>query len=277
MSDKGAEVEQLVEKGKAQFVGPEIKGKKLGVIGLGAIGVLVANACKYLGMEVYGFDPYISINAAWNLSRDIHHATSMKEIFETCDYITIHVPYNNDTKDTINEEVIETMKNGVRILNFARGGLVNDDAVIKGLESGKISAYVTDFPNAKLLSCDKVIPIPHLGASTPESEDNCAVMAVYEVIEYLEKGNIINSVNFPNIELAREAKTRLCIANKNVPNMVGKISTLLADEHINIENMANRSRGDVAYTIIETNSEISDKTVEKIKAQDGIIKVRVIR
>ncbi|MFI3227280.1 MAG: phosphoglycerate dehydrogenase [Clostridia bacterium] len=277
LADKGDDVEALVEKGKGQFVGPEIQGKKLGIIGLGAIGVLVANACKHLGMEIYGYDPYLSVKGALNLTRDIHYCASLKEIFENCDYITIHVPFNKDTKDTVSAETIATMKDGVRILNFARGGLVNDDAIIAALESGKVSAYVTDFPNAKLIACDKVIPIPHLGASTPESEDNCAVMAVKEVREYLENGNIVNSVNYPNLELAREASTRICIANENVPNMVGTISTILANAHINIENMANRSMGDVAYTIIETNSDVTDAMVEEIKANAGIIRVRVIK
>ncbi|MFI3114568.1 MAG: phosphoglycerate dehydrogenase [Clostridia bacterium] len=277
ISDKGSEIPALVEKGKAQFTGPEISGKKLGVIGLGAVGVLVANACRHLGMEVYGYDPYISIKAAWNLSRDVHSVASIKEIFETCDYITIHMPYNKDTKDTINTDTIATMKDGVRILNFARGELVNDDAIIKALESGKVSAYVTDFPNEKTLACEKIMSIPHLGASTPESEDNCAVMAVNEVREYLENGNIINSVNLPNLELPREATTRLCIINKNVPNIVGSISTLLANAKINIENMANRSLNDYAYTIIETNSDITDEILKTIQNTDGIIRVRIIK
>lgn len=277
LADKGDEVPALVEAGKSQFTGPEISGKKLGVIGLGAIGVLVANTCRHLGMEIYGYDPFISIKSALSLSRDINYAESMKEIFEKCDYITIHIPYNDKTKNTINDETIEQMKDGVRILNFARGELVDDDAIIKALNQGKVASYVTDFPNAKLLTCDKVIPIPHLGASTPESEDNCAIMAVNQVREFLENGNIINSVNYPNVELPREATTRICIANKNVPNVVGTISTTLAGAKINIENMTNRSQGEVAYTIIETNSEITQEMVEQIEKLDEVIRIRVIK
>ena len=277
LADKGEEVEALVEKGKAQFIGPEIKGKKLGVIGLGAIGVMVANAGKSLGMEVYGYDPYISIKAAWSLSRGVHGTGNIKEIFENCDYITLHVPLNDETKNTICAESIAQMKDDVRILNFSRGELVNDDDILSALNSSKVSAYITDFPNAKLLTSNKVIPIPHLGASTPESEDNCAQMAVEQVIEFLENGNIVNSVNYPNIELAREASIRICIIHENIKNTVGAITTILGDNDINIENMANRSRGDFAYTIIDVNSEMTEQVIKTIENHKGIINVRVIK
>ncbi len=276
LKGKGDEVEALVEKGKAQFVGPEISGKKIGVLGLGAIGVLVANACKSLGLEVYGYDPYISINAAWNLKKEVNYVADMKQIFAECDYITVHIPFNKDTKHTVNAEMLELMKPTATVMNFARGGLVDDDAIIEALNNGKIASYVTDFPNAKTIECDKIINIPHLGASTPESEENCAVMAVNQVADFLENGNIVNSVNYPDLSMPRGAKTRCCIAHENIPNVVGSVSSVLASEGINIESMANRSRGEYAYMMIDTNSDISADLVTKLEEQNGVIRVRVI-
>ena len=276
LKGEGEQAAKLVEKGKSNFVGPEITGKKLGVIGLGAIGVMVANAASALGMEVYGYDPYISVDAAWHLSRKIVHVTSMSEIFTECDYITLHVPLNDATKHTINKETIATMKDGVRILNFARAALVEDNAILEALESGKVAKYVTDFPTAEVIGEKNVVAIPHLGASTPESEDNCAVMAAKEMKNYLENGNIVNSVNFPNCEAQREGKARVCVFHKNIPAMLSQISNVFADEGVNILNMTNKSKGDFAYTMIDI-SEDSDKIEDAIKAIDGIIRVRVIR
>lgn len=270
------DISKLVEKGKSNFVGPEIAGKKLGVIGLGAIGVLVANAAAALDMEVYGYDPYISVQAAWTLKARVHHIQNLKTIFEECDYITVHVPFSDKTANIVDAEGIAAMKDGVRVLNFARGGLIDDDAMVKALEAGKIGAYVTDFPTKELLKFDNVIGVPHLGASTPESEDNCAVMAANEIIDYLENGNITHSVNIPDMQLAQEAKYRICIINKNVPNMVGAITTALANVGVNIENMANKGRKDYAYTILETNDEVSEDLMDRLRSRDGIINARLI-
>ena len=277
LKGKGDEVGKLVEKGKSQFVGPEIKGKKLGVIGLGAIGALVANAAAELGMEVIGADPFLSVQGALNLSNKVKYVKSNKEIFETCDYITVHVPLTPETKDMINADVIKTMKKNVRIMNFARGGLVNEDAVVEALANGGMAAYVTDFPGDKILGVDGVVALPHLGASTPESEDNCAKMAVQELKDFLENGNIKNSVNFPAVNQPRESKVRLCITNKNMPNILARISKLFADHNLNIENMVNRSRGDYAYTLIDTNDDVRQDIIERIEAAEGIINVRVIK
>ncbi|MEG0328973.1 MAG: 3-phosphoglycerate dehydrogenase family protein [Longicatena sp.] len=270
------EISKVIEKGKGNYVGPEIAGKKLGVIGLGAIGVQVANAAAALDMDVYGFDPFISVQAAWTLKARIHHIKNIKTIFEECDYITIHVPFNEKTKNMIDAEGIAAMKKGVRVLNFARGGLIDDDAMIKAIEAGNIGCYMTDFPTKELLKYDTVIGVPHLGASTPESEDNCAVMAANETIDYLENGNITNSVNMPNMQLAREAKNRICIINKNIPNMVGSITTALANVGVNIENMANKGRNGYAYTILETNDEVSEDLMKRIASHTGIVKARLI-
>lgn len=266
-------VAKTVEKGKSQFVGPEIMGKKLGVIGLGAIGVMVCNAAHSLGMDVIGYDPYISVDAAWNLSRKIHKASSVKEIFEQCDYITIHVPLNDDTRDTICEESIAEMKDGVRILNFARGELVNEQAIIKAVESGKVAKYVTDFPTENMLNRENIIAIPHLGASTPESEDNCAVMAANELMDYLENGNIVNSVNFPRCSMERSTPVRICIFHKNIPNMIGQISKYFAEKDVNIENMINKSRGDYAYTMLDVDHEPAKDDI----SFEGVKWVRVIK
>lgn len=266
-----------VEKGKSAFAGPEIKGKKLGVIGLGAIGVLVANAAQALGMEVYGYDPYLSVDAAWNLSRSVKHVTNLDDIFSSCDYITLHVPLTDSTRGVINTISIAKMKDSVRILNFARGELVETNDIIKALSDGKVAAYVTDFGNPALLDANGVIVLPHLGASTPESEDNCAVMAVNEIVDYLENGNITHSVNYPSVSVPRSGKTRITILHKNVPNVISNISAAVANENINIDNMVNKSRGEFAYTMLDTDTDVSAAAIEAIKALDNIIRVRVIK
>lgn len=276
LKGQGDEVGKLVEKGKSAFAGPELKGKKLGVIGLGAIGVLVANAANHLGMKVYGYDPYLSVNSAWNLTHNAVHIYDIKEIFEQCDYITLHVPLTESTKNLINAEAIAKMKDGVRIMNFARGGLVNSTDVKAALESGKIASYVTDFPSDDLLCTDGVIAIPHLGASTPESEDNCAQMAATELIDYIENGNITNSVNLPEITLPRSGKYRICIIHKNVPNMITAITGIVATNDINIENMLNKSRGDYAYTMLDVSDVDSEHIIAKLEEIDGVIRARVI-
>ena len=277
LKGSGDQVAKLVEKGKSAFTGPEIAGKRLGVIGLGAIGIMVANAARGLGMEVYGYDPYLSVDAAWNLSRAIHHATNIKDIFAECDYITIHVPLTNETRGLINAESIATMRDGVRILNFARGDLVNDADLIAALDSGKVAAYVTDFANDALLGVDGVIAIPHLGASTPESEDNCAQMAAKELIDYLENGNITNSVNLPNVSSPRDTDCRLCVVHRNIPNMLSQISGVVSSGGLNIENMINKAKKDYAYTILDLQADgVDSNVVDQILAIDGVIRVRVI-
>ena len=270
-------VAKLIEKGKGQFAGKEIQGKKLGVIGLGAIGVLVANAASALGMTVYGCDPYISVENAWKLSRNVIHVNSREEIFQQCDYITVQVPLLDDTKKMINADTIAMMKDGVVILNFARDLLVDDDAMEAALASGKVAKYITDFPNAKTAGMKGVIAIPHLGASTQESEDNCAVMAVRELREYVEHGNIINSVNFPMLDagVCRVA-SRICILHRNVPNMLSQFTTAVAG--INIENMYNKSRGDFAYSVLDVCGKVDEAAiVSKLSALDGVLKVRVLQ
>ena len=264
---------KLVEKGKSQFVGPEIEGKKLWIIGLGAIGVHVANAAIKLGMEVYGYDPYISVNAAWGMSKWVKNAQNMETIFSECDYITLHAPSTKETKGIINQESIALMKDGVRILNFARADLVNSQDVLTAIESGKIAKYVTDFATPDIIDQENVIVMPHLGASTPESEDNCARMAVKEIKDYLESGNIVNSVNFPTINEPRTTKYRICLIHKNVPNMLAQFATLLANQQINIENMVNKAKGEYAYTIIDTNDMVG---IEVFEALEHVVKVRVI-
>lgn len=272
------EVAKLVEKGKAKFAGTEIEGKKLGVIGLGAIGVLVANAAKRLGMEVYGHDPFISVEHAWNLSRDIKYVKTREEIFRECDYITVHVPLLDDTKKMINKDTMAMMKNGVVILNFARDLLVDDDAMEVELKSGKVAKYVTDFPNAKTASMEGVIAIPHLGASTEESEDNCAKMAVREIKDFMEHGNIINSVNYPSLDAGLCSTTaRVTICHKNIPNMLAQFTKVFSAENVNIENMANKSKGDYAYTVLDLSVAADDKFIKAIESIDGVLKVRVIQ
>ena len=274
---KGQEnVEKLVESGKKAFVGPEIRGKKLGVLGLGAIGALVANDAVKLGMEVMGHDPFISVDLAWKLSRAVKNAPSKEQILEQCDYITMHMPLNDGTREMIIRESLAMMKPGAVILNFSRGGLVNNADIIQALNSGKLRAYVTDFPCEELLGVKGVITIPHLGASTPESEDNCAAMAAKELYEYIKYGNIINSVNYPNCILQYTGRTRLAIAHRNQANMVGQITAVIAADNINISDMLNKSRKDLAYTVIDTDSEINQSAIDDIKGIEGVIKVRVI-
>ena len=276
LKGNGEAVGKMVEKGKSAFAGPEISGKSIGVIGLGAIGVRVANAANHLGMKVYGYDPYLSVNAAWNLTHNAIHAIDIKEIFENCDYITIHVPLTPETKGFINAETIATMRDGVRILNFARGDLVHSTDILAALENGKVAAYVTDFPNDEILGHDGVIAIPHLGASTPESEDNCAGMAADELTDYIENGNITNSVNLPNTAMARSSEKRICIIHKNVPTMITKITQVLAAKGVNIENMLNTSKKQYAYTLLDVTGDITDDIANEIAALDDIIRVRVI-
>ena len=267
-----------VEKGKKNFAGGEIKGKKLGVIGLGAIGAEVANAAASLGLEVLGYDPYISVNSAWRLSRKIKHITDINEIFKDCDYITLHVPLTNDNKGMIGKDSIAEMKDGVVILNFARDLLVDDDEMEKALESGKVARYVTDFPNTKSAKMEKAIVIPHLGASTQESEDNCAVMAANELVDYLENGNIKNSVNFPSCDMGVcQAEGRVAILHKNVPNMIGQITSAFAKNGYNISVLTNKSKASRAYTLIDIESKASEKLVDELNAIDGVLKVRVIK
>ena len=278
LKGKGSEIGKLVEKGKSSFVGPEISGKKLGVIGLGAIGVLVSNAAVHLGMEVYGYDPFLSVDAAWGLSRSIHHAQTLDEIYANCDYITVHVPLTPDTREMINAASIAKMKDGVRLLNFARGDLANSADVVAALASGKAAAYATDFADETLLEAEgvNVIPMPHLGASTPESEDNCARMAALELIDYLENGNIKNSVNMPAVSMPREG-SRICVLHRNVPNTISSFSGVLAKCGINIENMASKSRKEYAYTILDVTGDVSADAAEAISALDEVIRVRIIK
>lgn len=275
LKGSGADVTKLVEKGKSQFVGPEIMGKKLGVIGLGAIGILVANAAKSLGMTVYGYDPYLSVDAAWGLSRSIIHATSLKEIYENCDYITLHIPANKETKGSINADTIAMMKPGVRIINFARGELVDTADLIAALDEKQVKCYVTDFPADEMLDHPGVVAFPHLGASTPESEDNCARMAAEQVIDFLETGNIKNSVNLPNASMPKTNLPRVCIIHRNVKTIISQVTSVLSV--LNIENMLNKSKGDYAYTMIDVDDEVWDDTLEKVTAIDGVIRAFVIQ
>lgn len=273
---KGDEVPKMIEKGKSDFAGPELKGKRIGVIGLGAIGVMVANDAVELGMQVVGYDPFISVEAAWGLSRNVKRARGLESLLAQSDYITLHVPLNDKTKGLINRERISIMKKGSRLLNFARGGLVNNEDLKEALADGSISTYVTDFPDEELLRMDNVISFPHLGASTPEAEDNCAIMAVNQLRDFLEHGNIKNSVNFPDCELDSLGACRIVIANKNIPNMVGQITTILAAEKINIADMINRHKSDYAYNIIDIEGSVTQELVEKLKKVEGVIMVRLI-
>ena len=275
--EEDGDIAKQAEKAKKAFAGCELEGKKLGVIGLGAIGVLVANAAAHLGMDVYGYDPYLSVDAAWKLSRSIYHAKTTEEIYKECDYITIHVPALDSTKGMINKNAISLMKDGVVVLNFARDVLVNEEDMIDALISGKVKKYVTDFPNPVITGVKNAIVIPHLGASTEESEDNCAKMAVKEVMEFLENGNIRNSVNYPNCEMGlRGEHTRITIMHRNVPNMIGQFSAILAEDGINIANMTNKSKGAYAYTIIDVENEITPDILADIQAVNDVLRVRVI-
>lgn len=269
-------MEKVVEKGKSQFVGPEIAGKTLGVIGLGAIGVQVANIATKLGMTVYGYDPFLSVDAALSLSRMVHRAMDLETIYKNCDYITLHVPQTAETRGMINEDAIHMMKGGVRILNLARGGLVNDDDMLAALDSGKVAAYVTDFPNNKILQGKNVIAIPHLGASTPESEENCAVMAAQELRDYLENGNIKNSVNLPTLVQEWSGVSRLCIIHRNIPGALANITGLLSKDGVNVENMTNKSKKDYAYTVVDVGSRVSPAVADEIRALEGVSRVRVL-
>lgn len=271
------DIAKLTEKSKKKFAGTEIFGKKLGIIGLGAIGVRVANAARQLGMEVYGYDPYLSIDAAWRLSSDVKHVTNVDDIYSKCDIITIHVPALDSTKGMINAEAIAKMKKGVIILNLARDILCNEVDILAGINSGKIRKYVTDFPNPTTAGHDGCIVIPHLGASTEESEDNCAVKAVLELKDYLENGNINNSVNLPNCDMGVCAGPRLAIIHKNVANMISQFATVLGNAGYNIKDMSNKSRGDYAYTLIDLEDEIEDAIVSKIEKIDDVIRVRIVR
>jgi len=277
LAGKGEEVPKLIEAGKNEFKGNEIYGKTLAVIGLGAIGVLIANAAQSLGMKVLGYDPYISVKHAWNLNHNIKQAKGIEMLLSNADYVTIHVPQIAETKGYINAEKIKMMKDGVRIMNFARGGLIVEEDMKNALESGKVGVYATDFVDDAVLQMKNVIPISHLGASTEESEINCAVMAVDEVQDFLENGNITNSVNFPNASMERHGGSRIVITNKNIPKMVGQISNILADESVNIDNMLNRNRADIAYNIIDIDGHVSESTVNKISAIEGVISVRLIK
>ncbi len=270
------DVAKAVEKGKGAYVGPELYGKTLGVIGLGAIGALLANTAVHLGMKVYGYDPFITVDSAWRLSREIKHATELSEIFANCDYISIHVPSTPDTKGMINESTIATMKDGVRIINLARADLVNNADIKKAIESGKVGSYVVDFPTEETVGVPGIVAIPHLGASTPESEDNCAVMAANELVDYLECGNIKNSVNFPAAYLPCSGGIRVCVLHKNVPSIISQITTLLSDEKINIANLVNASKKDNAYTLLEVEGAVSDELKAKIEAIENVYRVRVI-
>ena len=272
-----ADIAKMAEKAKKAYAGYEIEGKKLGVIGLGAIGVLVANAAVHLGMEVYGYDPYLSVDAAWKLSRQIQHAKTLEEIYKECDYITIHVPALDSTKGMINKEAIQMMKDGVIILNFARDVLVNEEALLEALETGKVKKYVTDFANTTVAGKEGIIVTPHLAASTEESEDNCAKMAVKEIMNFLENGNIKNSVNYPNCDMGLRGEcTRITIMHRNVPNMIGQFSAILADDGINIANMTNKSKNAYAYTMIDAENEITADIVEELKNVKDVLRVRVI-
>ncbi len=274
---EGVDVAAAVEKGKSAFVGPEIYRKTLGVIGLGAIGALVCNIALSMGMDVYGYDPFLSVDAALRLDRHIHVVKDENELFRQADYITIHVPCVDATRGSINADAISRMKDGVRIINLARGELVNDDDMIAALESGKVSCYVTDFPNNKITLAKHVVAIPHLGASTPESEDNCAVMAARELQDYILNGNITNSVNYPTVSMDRTGVARICVAHRNIPAMLANITMLLSQQGINVDHMTNKSKGDYAYTILELNRDVEDAVVEEITQIPGVLRVRVLR
>ena len=272
----GVEVADVVEKGKSAFVGPELYRKTLGVVGLGAIGALVANIALSLGMEVYGYDPYLSVDAALRLDRHIKVVKELDALYANSDYVTLHLPYMDATKDTINAAAIARMKDGVRLINLARGGLVNDGDLIAALESGKVACYATDFPNNKLMAAPHVVALPHLGASTPESEDNCAVMAADQLRDFLENGNIKNSVNFPNVIMERSGVQRLCVIHRNVPAVIAQITTQLGADGVNVENMTNKSKGEYAYTMVDAGSKVDETVIQDISKVPGVIRLRVI-
>ena len=277
LKGQGDEVGKLVEKGKSQFVGPELAGKSLGVIGLGAIGTRIANFARHLDMEVWGYDPYLSVENAWNVSRSIKHANSLKEIYENCDFITLHIPSTPETKGMINSESIQMMKHGVRLLNFARGDLVVNEDLLAGLEEKQVRCYFTDFPSEDLLGHPGVLVIPHLGASTPESEDNCARMAAEELVDYLENGNIRNSVNLPSVSMPRSGDSRITLIHRNIPAMLTQFAPVLSDSGLNIENLTNKSKKDYAYTMVDVKGCISDEIIAKLRDIEGVIRVNIYR
>ena len=272
----GVEVETVVEKGKAAFVGPELYRKALGVIGLGAIGSLAANAALDLGMDVYGFDPFLSVDAALRLDRHVRVVQDVNELYKKSDYITIHIHFNEKTRHMIGPEAFAAMKPGARLINLARGGVVNDEALLAALDAGKVTAYVTDFPTNKLVANPHVVAMPHLGASTPESEQNCAVMAAEELRDYLENGNIKNSVNLPDVYLERSGAQRLCVLHKNIPAMLANITALLSRDGVNVENLSNKSKGDYAYTLVDLGTRVEPAVLEDLKHLANVIRVRVI-
>ena len=274
--EDGVDVTTVVEKGKSAFVGPELYKKALGVIGLGAIGALVANAALALGMDVYGYDPYLSVDSALRLDRHIHVVQDINELYRRADYITIHIHFTPQTRHMIDGEAIAHMKNGVRFINMARGEIVDDEAMLSALDIGKVATYVTDFPTNKLVRSPHVVAMPHLGASTPESEQNCAVMAVRELKDYLESGNIRNSVNFPQVMMERTGVMRLCIIHKNVPAMLANITILLSKDGVNVENLSNKSKGDYAYTMVDLGNKVEDDVIADVKNLANVIRVRVI-
>lgn len=276
LKGKGADVPKLVEGGKGEFVGPEIGGKKLGVMGLGAIGILVANAAEALGMDVLGYDPFLSLDAAWGLSNRVRRASTLEEIYQKCDYITMHIPLNSETSGMIDQEAISLMKDGVRIINFSRAELVDGPAIVEALGSGKAAAYVVDFPTDEVLGVDGVIAIPHLGASTPESEDNCAVMAVKELRKYIEFGSIRNAVSYPDLDCGVPEGRRACVLHTNIPGVLTQLSNAFTAQGLNIENMLSKSKKNYAYTVFDFEGELSDLTVSSLAAVEGVIKVRVI-
>lgn len=275
--EEDGDLAKAAEKAKKAFAGCELQGKKLGVIGLGAIGVLVANTAFHLGMDVYGYDPYLSVDAAWKLSRHIHHAKTVDELYRECDYITIHVPALDSTKGMINKDTIGLMRDGVVVLNFARDVLVNEEDMVDALLTGKVKRYVTDFPNPTIAGVKNTIVIPHLGASTEESEDNCAKMAVKEVREFLENGNIRNSVNYPNCDMGpRNGDTRVVILHRNIPNMIGQFTTILAEDGINISDMTNKSKKEYACSILDVENEVTETVLKDLENIEGVLRVRVI-
>ena len=276
LADRGAEIPALVEKGKSSFAGPEILGKTLGVIGLGAVGALVANAALDLGMEVYGFDPFMSVEAAWNLSRNVIHAETVDEIYQNCDYISLNVPYTETTHHMLNDEALAKMRRGVRILNESRAEVVDDEAMTRALDRGQVTKYVTDFPNEVILKAPNVIAMPHLGACTPESEDRCAVMAANELYDYLLNGNIKHSVNLPDVSLSRMGVCRLCVIHHNVPRMITRILDFISAKNINVEHMINKPRDKYAVTIVDLAEPIGEETAESIRAMSHVLRVRVL-
>ena len=274
--DPSVDVAAAVEKGKSAFVGPELYRKTLGVIGLGAIGALVANIGLSMGMDVYGYDPYLSVDAALRLDRHVHVVKNVDELYKVSDYVTLHIPYTNTTKGFINAEAISKMKGSVRILNLARGELVDDDDMIAALESGRVAKYVTDFPDNKITLVKNVVALPHLGASTPESEENCAIMAARQLEDYLVNGNIVNSVNLPRVEMPWSGECRLCMIHKNIPAMLANITLMLSKENVNVENMINKGRGDYAYTLVDVNARVGESVISAIRAIPGMLRVRVL-